>query len=403
MSMNPSSKRLVVCGVTHQTSTVEEREPLQIGVDELARANMAFAKLPHVTESAIVCTCNRVEFYFVTRRDQEPLDSVAAFYREFRGLDLEPYRRLFETRKSTHAAEHLFRVATGIDSMVVGETQIFGQIKDSYASACAVKTAGKVIHRLFHQAFRVGKQVRTDTEMGKGACSVSTAAVELLKAKLSIHERPVILFVGINQMIKLAAARCGRLHHSKYLFANRTVKKAVEFAERFEAQGFGLDKLGELLTEADVVITCTSSPEPIITHEMITSALKSRNGQGLIILDLAIPRDVDFPKGERDGVEVLDLEDIGAFVKSQRDRREEAIPQAEEIIKQKLDEFNYWWQHVREEPLYNGHGDTLTSIVNDELSMLLEQCPPELKEQVNQAARRIAERVARAAGGGAVN
>ena len=197
--MNPSSKRLVVCGVTHQTSTLEEREPLQVGTDELARANTVFARLPQVTESAIVSTCNRIEFYFVTARDQEPLDIVAAFYKELKGLDLEPYRRLFEARKSTHAAEHLFRVATGIDSMVVGETQIFGQIKDSYASACAVKSAGKVIHRLFHQAFRVGKQVRTDTEMGKGACSVSTATVELLKSKLSIHDRPVILFVDAGR------------------------------------------------------------------------------------------------------------------------------------------------------------------------------------------------------------
>ena len=399
MSMNPSSKRLVVCGVTHLTSTLEEREPLQIGSDELARANTVFAGLPHVTESAIVGTCNRVEFYFVTRRDQEPLDIIAAFYREFRGLQLDPFRRLFETRKSTHAAEHLFRVATGIDSMVVGETQIFGQIKDSYASACAVKSAGKVIHRLFHQAFRVGKQVRTDTEMGKGACSVSTAAVELLKSKLSIHVRPVFLFVGINQMIKLAAARCGRLHHSKYIFANRTVAKAVEFAERFDAEGFGLDKLVELLTQADVVISCTSSPDPIINAEMIEAAMENRPGQGLLILDLAVPRDVDYQKGGRNGVEVLDLEDIKAFVSTQMVKREEAIPQAEAIIRQKLDEFNYWWQHVREEPLYNGHGDTLTAIVDDELATLMDQCPAELKERLNEAARRIAERVARAAGG----
>jgi len=401
--MNPSSKRLVVCGVTHQTSTLEEREPLQIGADELARADTIFAKLPQVTESAIVSTCNRIEFYFVTARDQEPLDVVAAFYTEFSGLNLEPYRRLFETRKSTHAAEHLFRVATGIDSMVVGETQIFGQIKDSYASACAVKSAGKVIHRLFHQAFRVGKQVRTDTEMGKGACSVSTAAVELLKSKLSIHDRPVILFVGINQMIKLAAARCGRIHHSQYLFANRTAEKAVEFAGRFDAQGFGLDRLGELMAQADVIITCTSSPEPIISSDAIDSAMQHRRERKLIVLDLAIPRDVDYPKGGRNGVDVLDLEDIGTFVKSQRDRREEAIPQAEEIIRQKLEEFNYWWRHVREEPLYNGHGDVLGSIVDDEMSMLLDKCPTELREQLGLAARRIAERVARTTGGSATN
>jgi glutamyl-tRNA reductase len=399
MSMNPSSKRLVVCGVTHQTSTVEEREPLQIGADELARANTVLVRLPQVTESAIVCTCNRVEFYFVTRRDQEPLDIVASFYREFRNLDLEPYRRLFETRKSTHAAEHLFRVATGIDSMVVGETQIFGQIKDAYASACAVKSAGKVIHRLFHQAFRVGKQVRTDTEMGKGACSVSTAAVELLKSKLSIHDRPVILFVGVNQMIKLAAARCGRIHHSNYMFANRTVEKAVELAERFDAEGFGLDRLGELIARANVVITCTSSPEPIISRDAIDAAMQTHRERKLIVLDLAIPRDVDYPKGGDNSVDVLDLEDIRVFVEGQRVRREEAIPQAEEIIKQKLDEFNYWWRHVREEPLYNGHGDILASIVDDEMSMVLDKCPPELKKQLSLAAQRIAERVARTTGG----
>ena len=401
--MNPASKRLVVCGVTHLTSTVEEREPLQIGTEELARANTVFARLPQVTESAIVSTCNRIEFYFVTARNEEPLDIVAAFYKSFKQLDVEPYRRLFETRKSTHAAEHLFRVATGIDSMVVGETQIFGQIKDSYASACAVKSAGKVIHRLFHQAFRVGKQVRTDTEMGKGACSVSTAAVELLRSKLSIHDRPVILFIGVNQMIRLAAARCGRLHHSRYLFANRTPDKAVQFAERFDAEGFGLDQLGGLLAQADVVISCTSSPVPIIRPEMITSAMMKRDGRSLIILDLAIPRDVDFPSGVRGGVEVLDLEDIKAFVSTQRVKREEAIPQAEEIIRQKLDEFNYWWQHVREEPLYNGHGDTLSSIVADELSSLIDKCPPELKEPLSRAGRRIAERVARTTGGSAEN
>jgi len=398
--MNPSSKRLVVCGITHQISTLEEREPLQIGADEIARANTFFARLPQVTESVIVSTCNRIEFYFVTGRDQDPFQVVWAFYRAFKGLDLSPLREKFQTRKSTHAADHLFRVAAGIDSMVVGETQIFGQLKDAYASACAVKSAGKVIHRLFHQAFRVGKQVRTDTEMGKGACSVSSAAVELLKTKFAKEERPSILFVGVNQMIKLAAARCGRIHHAQYFFANRTPEKAVEFAARFEADGYGLDRLSDLLRQADVVITCTSSPTPVIGSSLIDDAMTRRDGRRIVIVDLAVPRDVDYAKDRRNGVEVLDLEDIKAFVESQRERREDAIPLAEEIIRQKLEEFNYWWRHVKEEPLYNGHGDAIDSIVSDELARVLDNCPAELKDELSQAARRIADRVARRAGGG---
>jgi len=393
--MNSAGKRLVVCGITHQTSTVEEREPLQIGHEEIAHANVLFAGLPQVQESLIVSTCNRVEFYFITGRDQDPFGAVADFYRQFKKLDVTPLSGLFQTKKATHAADHLFRVASGIDSMVVGETQVFGQLKEAYASACAVKSAGKVIHRLFHQAFRVGKQVRSDTEMGKGACSVSSAAVELLRTKFARDERPAILFIGINQTIKLAATRCRRIHHSRYRFINRTLDKAQQFARRFGGDGFGLDRLAESIAGADVVISCTSSPEPIITSAIVEKAMTDRTDRRLIILDLAIPRDADYPKDHRSDVEVLDLEDIKAFVQRQRDKREAAIPQAEEIIKQKVEEFNYWWRHVKEEALYNGNGNKIQSIVEDELTTLLDKCPPELRNEVSLVARRIAERAAR--------
>ncbi|MCD6249126.1 MAG: glutamyl-tRNA reductase [candidate division Zixibacteria bacterium] len=397
--MNSSSKRLVVCGVTHQTANLEEREPLGINRDDLARANSLFASLSTVQEGLIVSTCNRVEFYFITGRDQEPLDSVTAFYQAFNELDLTPFRDLFKTKTATHAAQHLFRVVSGIDSMVLGETEIFGQLKEAYGSACAVKSAGKVIHRLFHQAFRAGKQVRTDTEMGKGACSVSTAAVELLREKFSTDERPSLLFIGVNKMIRLAATRCRRIHHSTYRFANRTVEKAETFATKFEGEAYSLDHLNELLVLTDVVITCTSSPEPIINAEMIDTAVLQRDGRRLTIMDLAIPRDVDYPKGVSPEIEVLDLEDIKAFVERQQKKRQKAIPQAEKIIEQRLKEFNYWWRHVKEESLYNGNGERIAAIVTDELDSVLAKCPPELRNELSLAARRIAERAARVGSG----
>jgi glutamyl-tRNA reductase len=231
--------------------------------------------------------------------------------------------------------------------------------------------------------------------MGKGACSVSTAAVELLREKFDSNERPSLLFIGVNQMIRLAATRCRRMHHSHCWFANRTFEKAEAIARKFDSEPRRLDQLNELLVLTDVVITCTSSPDPIINAEMIDTAISQRDGRRLTILDLAIPRDVEYTSGNSALVEVLDLEDIKAFVNHQQQKRQDAIPQAEEIIEQRLKEFNYWWRHVKEEALYNGNGGRIAAIVTDELNSVLDKCPPELRNELSLAARRIAERAAR--------
>ena len=396
--MKSVGRRLVMCGINHKYSTLEQREPLQIGHDELAPANSQFSRHPQVLESLVVSTCNRVEFYFVTGRDQDPFEIVSDFFRDFKKIDIRPLAENFRSRKGPHAADHLFRVAAGIDSMVLGENQIVSQLKEAYSSACAVKAAGKVIHRLIHQAFRVGKQVRSDTEMGKGACSVSSAAVGLLNSKIDTLTKPSILFIGVNQMIKLAASRIHLADSPTFKFANRTEARAVAFAEKFEGQGFGLDKLPELMTEADVVFTCTSSTEPIITRPMVESTLAARNGRRLIVIDLAIPRDVDYPHENNSTIEVYDLEDIKEFVRNQQEKREQAIPQAEEIIDRKLTEFNYWWQHVKQEPLYSGQEDAIEEIRTEEIKALLEKVPPELKSELEETTRRLVRRVANAAG-----
>ena len=161
---------LVVCGVNHHETSVERREPLQLGREDIASAHAQFSRMAGVKEATIVATCNRIEFYAVTDKTIDVFDLVARFYSRFRQFDLSAMRDDFYIRKNKHAVVHLFRVAAGIDSMVLGENQILGQLKEAYSSACAVKAAGKVLHRLFHQAFRVGKQVRTNTELGKGAC-----------------------------------------------------------------------------------------------------------------------------------------------------------------------------------------------------------------------------------------
>jgi glutamyl-tRNA reductase len=384
---------LVVCGLNHRNTTLSEREPLQIGHDSIARANAVLGGLPGVMESLIVSTCNRVEFYMVVDAAFDPLGIVAEFYRMNSGVDMSGLSSRFYVHKDGDTADHLFRVAAGMDSLVVGESQIAGQLKDAYSSACSVKTAGKLIHRLFHQAFRVGKAVRTDTDMGKGPCSVSSACMRLLQSKIEKVENPVILFVGVNQMISLAADALSKHKPGKIMFANRTPERAAGLVTRFGATAHSLDELPVLLTEADCVIACTSAPDVVIDEAMILRAVSGRLGRKLLIMDMAVPRDVEFDPAKSESVEVLDLDHLKQFVADQQQNALDAIPEAESIIEHKLSEFNYWYSHMLHEPLYNGLGDAFESLRQEELGPLLRNLKPDLKYAIDKASRRLVSRL----------
>ena len=391
--MSPGNWNLVVCGISHKLTSLADREPLQIGRNEMPRANAVFADMPGIMESAIVSTCNRIEFYFCAGKSEDIFDLIKVFYKNFNDQDISDKQNLFYIRKNKHAAAHLLAVAAGLDSMVIGENQILGQIKEAYTSACAVKTAGKVIHRLFHQAFRVGKQVRTDTEMGQGACSVSNAAIELLESKIANLKKPSILFVGINQMIALAANGVGKLDYGRMYFANRTVEKAEAFAKNFDSHGYPLSELPDLIKNSDIVISCTGAEEPVISRNMLDDFLQEVPGKKLLMVDLAIPRDIELAKDYNARIELYDLEDIKLHVEQHRQKRELAIPQAQEIIENKLSEFLYWFEHIRYEPLYNGLGDTFEIIRQEELSSVLEKLPEDTKEEIEMATRRMVNKL----------
>ncbi len=391
--MAASTWHLVVCGISHKTSSLKEHEPLQLGHNEMAKANDTFRNLPGVMESTVMATCNRVEFYFVAEKRYQPFQIVASFYDILKRIDISPLEGNFYTRRDKHAADHLFRVTAGLDSMVLGENQILGQVKDAYSSACAVKAVGKVIHRLFHQAFRVGKEVRTDTEMGKGACSISSASVELLRTRIDELDKPTILFVGINQMIALAAGGLNRLDSGSFLFANRTVEKAVAFATKYGATGHSLEELPSLLGRADVVVTCTGSNLPIITRDMLDGIVVACPEKKLTIMDMAVPRDVEIEKDYSANVTLFDLEDLKSFVKDRQKKRELAIPQSEEIVERKLDEFMYWFDHVRHEPAYNGLDGSFEAIRQEEIEPLMQKLAPEVQKEIDRATRRLVDRL----------
>jgi glutamyl-tRNA reductase len=388
--------RLALCGINHKTATVEKREPFQINPDDLAAALSHFGQMDGIAEVAIVSTCNRVEFYYVGPRKREPMEIVGQFFKDFRGVDIGTFGDSFYTAKGKHAAQHLFAVCAGVDSMVVGENQIFGQVKDAYSAACRVGLAGKIIHRLFHQAFRVGKQVRSDTQMGRGACSVSSAAVELLKTRLDRIARPTVLFVGVNRMIELAAAGWQRRHHSRLLFANRTPEKALALAEKHRGVGYGLDELPTLLPQVDILFTCTGSIQPIVGREMIARCLAENPQRRLTIMDIAVPRDVEITKDFHPRVTLFDLDDVKQFVARRQSEREAAIPDAEAIIAERLQEFAYWYDHVRHEFTYDALTERFEAIKDEELTPILELLPSQYHRVVREAAERMAAKMAQA-------
>lgn len=382
----------VVCGINHTRAPIEVREPLQIGREELARAQTIFSQLPAVMESCIVSTCNRIEFYFVIDRQTDPLETVGRFYGQLRNLDLTPAHHLFYVRHERKAAEHLFRVAGGLDSMVLGETEILGQLKDAYSSSCRLKIAGKVLHRLFHQAFRVGKQVRSDTEMGQGACSVASAAVDLLKPRLRDYRNPNILFVGATQMIALAASNLATQPVGRFYFANRTVEKAQALAREFGYQGYTLDDIPDVLPEVDIVISCTGAPHVVIEAELLRNIAGHRENGDLLVVDLAVPRDIE-TDGNLAGITVFDLDAVKQFVETSRQRRRDAIPDAENIIEQRLAEFMYWYSHVRYEQASSDIAAVFEKIRKEEFDRIIRKLPLELQSELDDASRTLVDKM----------
>jgi len=384
-----------MCGVNHKTTELREREVLQIGADAIASAHAGLASFQGVEEAVIVSTCNRNEFYMVAGQSDDPFDLVADFYRRHRDLDITKLRDRFYVRIGKHAAAHLFRVAAGIDSMVLGENQILGQVKDAYSSACAVKVAGKIMHRLFHQAFRVGKQVRTETEMGKGSCSVSTAAVGLLKSRLDTEARPVVLFIGAGKMITLAASGWNRLHHHRLMFANRTRAASEELAVKYGASAHSLGELPSLLADADIIMSCTGSREPIITQEMLQTHHAAHPSHHLTIMDMAVPRDVECDSDSVPDVTLYDLDDVEQYVADQQSQRAAAIPDAERLVEQRLAEFAYWYDHVRHEMTAERLIDDFEQVRRDDLTALLAKLPEELRREVDTHTEQLVRKLAR--------
>jgi glutamyl-tRNA reductase len=325
-------------GINHHSAPLEVREKLAFPPERQADALAELAAQPGVAEAVLVSTCNRTEVY-CRARDVETARAWLVRQGERAGVAIAD---AIYCHAGEAAVRHAFRVACGLDSMVLGEPQILGQVKQAVRTAEAAGTLGPLLGHVFQQTFSVAKAVRTDTGLGAQSISMSAAALKLAQNVFGDLSRTRLLLVGVGEIVELAATYFAAQQPAAIVVANRTLARAEAFAERLMASAIGLDALASRLHEFDIVVTGTAASEPIITRPMLEAALKARRRRPMFIVDLAVPRDVEPAVRELSDVFLYTIDDLGSIVQQGAESRQAAVAEAEAIVARQVEAFRAW-------------------------------------------------------------
>jgi glutamyl-tRNA reductase len=330
---------LYALGLNHQTAPLAVRERVVFHVERLREA-LGEIKVGLAREAAILSTCNRTELYL---DGGEPAAAAQwlAKYHDLAPGELAPY---LYTHPAERAVRHAFRVASGLDSMVLGEPQILGQMKEAARTAESAGTLGTLLHKLFQRSFAVAKEVRSTTQVGATSVSMAAAAVKLAARIFpSIRDQSVLL-IGAGEMIELCATHFAAQGPARLTVANRTIERAQKLAHRFNGQAIELKDLARHLHEHDIVVSCTASSLPILGKGLVERALRARRRKPVFMVDLAVPRDIEQEAAELDDVYLYTIDDLGEIVAANLDARRSAVVQAEAIIETQVGQFMHWMQ-----------------------------------------------------------
>jgi|SRR5579872_2629534 len=370
----------IVClGLSHHTAPVEVREHHAFPTSRMAEALVALRDYSAVREAAMLQTCGRLEIYAELDDYEIGAAQITSFLSNFaHGIartqyDLESY---LYTLLGRQAIDHLFRVATGLDSMLIGEAEILGQVKDAYIAAQQAKSLGKTLHRLFREALNAGKTARSQTRIGEDSLSVATAAIEAAKARLGSLASTSVVVIGAGRMGRTAVKRL-RLEGADHLIVtNRTMSRAqdliaeVGFGEAIEMPG-----LVDALAAADIVVTSTGASHFVVTHDHVAQAMAVRPQRPIFIIDIAVPRDTDPTVAQIPNVSLVDIDGLRTVIDAKVEARREAIPHVEEIIAEFVGRFQRWYQTRHAVPVIASLTQKAESIRVNELARLYARCP----------------------------
>jgi len=340
---------LITLGLNHKTTPVAMRERLAFTPENLPDAVKSLSELECISEVAILSTCNRTELYCTEKpggskkNDLELVEWFSKFH-GFTPSDLNDHIYLHHHENSIR---HALRVACGLDSMVLGEPQILGQMKQAYAQANDLGTIGTTLGKLFQHAFSVAKQVRTDTEIGSSPVSVAFAAVNLSKQIFGDFTELTALMIGAGETIELAARHLHSKNIKNIIIANRTVERAQGLADQFDGEAISLPQIPDYLHKADIVISSTASPLPILGKGAVENALKKRKHKPIFMVDIAVPRDVEQEVSELDDVYLYTVDDLQEIIQENLESRQQAAEQANDIIDAQVETFLNWQRSLK--------------------------------------------------------
>lgn len=343
--------RILVVGVNHKTAPVELRERLSISDVDLDDALTQLRDTRTIMESVVVSTCNRLEIYALVSSVRAGEDFLRTFLARRADLHIQSLAPHLYIHRGVHAARHLFKVVSGLDSMVVGETQILGQIRSAFLMASDAGNTGALFNQLFRKAVQVGKRAQTETTIGQSAVSVSYAAVQLAKKIFGDLQGRKVLVVGAGKMSQLTAQHLYANGIAKMMITNRTYDKAVDLAAQFHAEPIDFAALPAALEQSDIVITSTGAKGFVITRSLMESITRTRGGRPTVLIDIAVPRDVDPSVGQLTNLYLYDIDDLEGVVSANLAEREKQVVLVDKLIEEALAEYSKWLSEQEVVPL----------------------------------------------------
>jgi len=387
--------RICHIGLNHKTAPVELRERLAISKDEIGDILRETVAQAAIRESALLSTCNRVEMTVVTHDPDAAIASVHEWFARKADMELSQVIEHLYSYTTDEAVRHLYAVAAGLDSLVLGEPQILGQVKASYEHALDAGTAGHILHRLYQSTFAAAKRARTETAIGKQAVNISSCAVELARHIFGELAGKTVMLIGAGEMAELAATHLRAQGCTNILVANRTLERARNLARDFDGHALTLQEIDQYLDAADIVVSSTGANTFVLLPDTVERAIRKRKNRPMFLVDIAVPRDIDPRVGELDDIYLYDIDDLQQVVQGNREQREEEARKARLILEEEAEAFLHWLKSLETVPLIRALQQHMEQMRSEELSKAgkyLKDLSPEQQQAVERFSRALMKR-----------
>lgn len=382
---------LIAITINHNTAPIEIREALHLSTEEIIEL-LNLLKEKHLTDGFIVSTCNRTEIFGLPQNGELDLEGIKHVLMDFKGVSgikAEHFKDYF----SCGAIKHLYTVVSGLDSLVIGDSQIHGQVKESFQIASENGFAGGVFRKIFDSAIKTGKRCISETKLGEGAVSVSFAAIQVAEKIFQTFENKSALVIGAGETGELAAIHLKDKNTGKIAICNRTLSKAVDLASKINGEIVPFENLASLISNFDIIVSATSSPGLILGYDEIKNAVKKRKGQPVCILDIAIPRDIDPKSSNLDSVFYHDIDSLSVIVDQNLKKRKNEIPHAEKIIVEEMINLFAWYNTLEVVPAIKKLRDFFEEIRTDEMEKIKNKINPEDVKKLDDMTKRMIGRI----------